>query len=73
MFYDKGHYFRATARRLRAIAAGSFDWPHWEDQEVCDHAADINDNEARKQILVIAEDYERLAELAEERAKQTVG
>jgi hypothetical protein len=29
------------------------------------------DNEARKQILVIAEEYERLAERAAERAKQT--
>ena len=70
MFY-KAHYFRATARRLRAIAAGSFDWPHSEAEEVWDQAADLYDNEARKQMLVIAEAYERLAERAEERAKQT--
>jgi hypothetical protein len=69
--FSKAHYFRATARRLRAIAAGSFDWPHWEAEEVWDHAAEMYDNEARKQMLVIAEAYERLAERAAERAKQT--
>jgi hypothetical protein len=73
MFYDDAHYLRATARRLRAIAMGSFDWPLWEAPEVWDQAADVYDNEARKQILVIAEGYDRLADRAEERAKQTSG
>jgi hypothetical protein len=73
MFYDDAHYLRTTARRLRAIAMGSFDWPHCEALEVRDHAADMYDNEARKQILVIAEGYDRLAERAEERARQTLG
>jgi hypothetical protein len=73
MFYDDAHYLRATARRLRAIAVGSFDWPHSEAQEVRDQAADVYDSEARKQMLAIAEGYDRLAERAEERAKQSSG
>ena len=47
MFYDDAHYLRATARLLRAIAAGSFDWPHLEGPEVPDQAADVYDNEAQ--------------------------
>jgi hypothetical protein len=67
MFPDDADSLRATARRLRAIAAGYFDW---RDQGTGTETqtVDMHEIEARKQMLAIAQGFDRLAERAEQRA-----
>jgi hypothetical protein len=68
VFADDADYLRATARRLRALAAGGFDWRD-NHIEVEPAAADTHIEEARKQMLAIAQGYDCLAERAEKHAR----
>jgi hypothetical protein len=66
MFPDDADSLRATARRLRAIAAGCFDWRH-QGTETETQIVDMHEREARKQMLAIAQGFDRLAERIEQR------
>jgi hypothetical protein len=68
MFSHDANFLRATARQLRMLAAGYFDW---RDRAAGAQPANPHDEEARKQMLVIAQGYDRLAERAENDAKQS--
>ena len=68
MFPHDADYLRATARKLRTLAAGCFDW---RDKAASAQAVSTHDEEARKQMLVIAQGYDRLAESAENCTKQS--
>jgi hypothetical protein len=67
MFSHDANFLRATARQLRMLAASCFDW---RDRAAGVRAASPHDEEARKQMLVIAQGYDRLAERAENDVKQ---
>jgi hypothetical protein len=68
MFSRDANFLRATARQLRMLAAGCFDW---RDRAAGVSAAGLRDEEARKQMLVIAQGYDRLADRAENEAKRS--
>jgi hypothetical protein len=67
MFSDDADSLRATARRLRAIAAGCFDWRD-RGTGTATQTVDMYEGEARKQMLAIAQGFDRLAERIEQRA-----
>jgi hypothetical protein len=67
MFPDDADSLRATARRLRAIAAGCFDWRD-QGTETETQIVDMHEREARKQMLAIAQGFDRLAERVGQRA-----
>ena len=66
MFSHDAEYLRAAARQLRMLAASRF---HWHDESVRTQVANMRNDQARKQMLVIAQGYDRLAEIAEDRTK----
>jgi len=68
MFSQDAEYLRAAARQLRTLAKGRFDW---RDDSVRTHAASMRNDQARRQMLVIAQGYDRLAEIAEDRTKSS--
>jgi hypothetical protein len=61
MFCQDVEYLRAAARQLRSLAAGRFEWR--------DQVGNIRNEQARRQMLVIAQGYDRLAESAENRTE----
>jgi hypothetical protein len=68
VFADDTNYLRATARRIRAIAASGFEW--LDKYKQSEHpAADTHVEEARKQMLAIALGYDRLAKRTEEHSE----
>jgi hypothetical protein len=66
MFPDDADSLRATARRLRAIAAGCFDWRD-QGTGTQTQTMDMHELEARKQMLAIAQGFDRLADRVEQR------
>jgi hypothetical protein len=68
MFPDDADALRATARRLRALAAGCFEWRDRGSAHSTQTTA-THDDEARQQMLAIAAGFDRLAACAEERAR----
>jgi len=67
---------RASGRRLRADMPASFinDPEHWRHRadEARSIAEQMSDSPSKEAMLRIANDYERLAERAEQRAKGSV-
>ena|SRR5215475_10788915 len=68
MFPDDADALRATARRLRALAAGCFEW---RDRGSAHNAqtAGNHDDEARQQMLAIAAGFDQLAARAEKHTR----
>jgi hypothetical protein len=64
MFSHDAEYLRAAARQLRTLARGRFDW---RGEVARTQVADLRNEQARRQMLVIARGYDRLAERAENR------
>jgi hypothetical protein len=62
MFSHDAEYLRAAAHQLRTLATGRFDW---RDGSAQTQVADKRNEQARRQMLVIARGYDRLAERAE--------
>jgi hypothetical protein len=62
MFSHDAEYLRAAARQLRTLATGRFDW---RDDAARTQVADMRNEQARRQMLVIAQGYDRLAERVE--------
>jgi hypothetical protein len=68
MFSHDAEYLRAAARQLRRLAAGRFDWRH---ESAPAQAADKRNEQARQQMLEIAQGYDRLAESAENQTESS--
>lgn len=68
MFCQDVEYLRAAARQLRSLAAGRFEW---RDQAGRTQVANMRNEQARSQMLVIAQGYDRLADSAENRTESS--
>jgi hypothetical protein len=68
MFSHDAEYLRAAAHQLRALATGQFDW---RDEAARTRVADMRNEQARRQMLEIAQGYDRLAERAENRTESS--
>jgi len=68
MFSHDAEYLRAAAQQLRTLAASRFDW---RDKAARAQGADLRNEQARSQMLVIAQGYDRLAERVENRTESS--
>jgi predicted secreted protein len=68
MFSHDAEYLRAAAHQLRTLATGRFDW---RDEAARIQVADKRNEQARRQMLVIAQGYDRLAERADNRTESS--
>jgi hypothetical protein len=68
MFSHDAEYLRAAAHQLRMLATSRFDW---RDEAGRTQVAHVRNEQARRQMLVIAQGYDRLAERAENRTESS--